>query len=168
MCLSNLKQIGLALEMYAQDHDSVLPYHIITMGTSSSYLTYLGSLEPYARNGGIFQCPSRKDLTWDGPTDTTVSYAYNRDLNGIYRDLPADPSRVLAVMDGVQVSCSYSGGDTFRDVDGTEYTVDPNDGSSPNRVIFARHSGGGNGLFLDGHCKWLKPERVREHLLVSR
>jgi prepilin-type processing-associated H-X9-DG protein len=34
-------------------------------------------------------------------------------------------------------------------------------------VIFARHSGGGNGLFLDAHAKWLKPENVKGHLTVQ-
>ena len=71
---------------------------------------------------------------------------------------------VLLALDGVQVSCSYSGGDTFRDTDGTIYTEDPNQGSSPNRVIFSRHNGGGNGVFLDCHGKWLKAGQVRDHL----
>ena len=163
-CMSNLKQIGLALAMYAQDHDGELPYHLLTLDAAPTYLSYLGALQPYVRNDNLFNCPQRKDIHYDGPTDTAVAYAYNRDLNGMPRDQVEDAASVLAVMDGVQVSCSYTGGDTFRDTDGTEYTEDPNSGTSPNRVIFSRHNDGGNGVFLDGHCKWLKASQVRDFL----
>lgn len=165
-CLSNLRQIGLAAEMYTQDYDGTLPYHLLAVD-DSSYFSYLASLEPYLRNSGILVCPERRDLDYSGPTDTTLAYVYNRDLNGLFKDMVDDPSSVLLALDGVQVSCSYTGGDTFRDTDGTIYTEDPNRGDGPNRVIFARHNDGGNGVFLDGHGKWLKASKVRGFLKTS-
>jgi prepilin-type N-terminal cleavage/methylation domain-containing protein/prepilin-type processing-associated H-X9-DG protein len=166
-CLSNLRQIGLAMTMYVQDFDGVAPYHLIAVGGTSTYYSYLSVLSPYMRNSGILVCPERRDIDYDGPTDTTIAYAYNRDLNGYCLDAVEDGSSVLLVMDGVQVSCSYSAGDTFRDTDGTTYTEDPNDGESPNRIIFSRHNSGGNGVFVDGHAKWLKASHVREHLKTN-
>ena len=163
-CLSNLKQIGLAVDMYAQDYDGALPYHLITFDGGTTYFSYLGCLTPYVRSADLFQCPERRDIDYLGPTDTTLAYAYNRDLNGRVRDQVQDTASVLLSMDSVQASCSYTAGDTFRDIDGTTYDVDPNNGTSPNRVIFSRHNEGGNGVFLDCHAKWLKAGQVREHL----
>ena len=166
-CLSNLRQIGLGVDLYSQDYDGALPYHLLSMGDGSTYASYFAALMPYLRNSGILSCPERRDLEYTGPTDTSLAYVYNRDLNGFPRDNVSDAASVLLCLDGVQASCSYSGGDTFRDTDGTAYEADPNQGSSPNRTIFARHNGGGNGVFLDGHGKWLKAERVRESLKTN-
>ncbi len=165
-CLSNLKQIGLAMTMYADDFDGLMPYHIITIGASSTYLNYLGTLEPYVRNSDIFVCPERRDIDFAGNDDTSLCYVYNRELNGAMMDVMGDPAGVLSVMDGVAVSCRYIGDEIFVDIDGSTYTEDPNEGTSPNRVIFSRHNDGGNCLFLDGHAKWLRPEEVSKHLQV--
>lgn len=165
-CLSNLKQIGLALEMYVQDYDETLPYHLISIDMGGTYVNWLSGVEPYCRNARVFECPSLRDDHYEGPTDTTLSYPYNRDLNGRFLGSIEEPSEVIVCLDGVQASCSYSGGDTFRDTDGTVYTEDPNTGTSPNRVIFSRHNGGGNCLFVDGHVKWLRAQRVRDGLRV--
>jgi prepilin-type N-terminal cleavage/methylation domain-containing protein/prepilin-type processing-associated H-X9-DG protein len=166
-CLSNLRQIGLTVDMYSQDYDGLLPYHLLALGGGSTFASYFAALEPYLRNRGILTCPERRDIDYSGPTDTSLAYVYNRDLNGFARDSVSDASAVLLSLDGVQASCSYSGGDTFRDTDGTIYEDDPNEGTSPNRIIFARHSGGGNGVFLDGHGKWLKAGHVREYLQTN-
>ena len=55
-CLSNLKQLGLSLIMYAQDYDGTLmqtTYEIPTLKTHWSYV-----VQPYTKNLGIFVCPS--------------------------------------------------------------------------------------------------------------
>ena len=165
-CLSNLHQIGIALEMYAQDHDETMPYHLLCIDFGTTFANWLSALDPYCRNTGIYECPSRRDDGYDGLTDRTLAYVYNRDLNGRFTAELQEPAEVIVSLDGVQASCSYSGGDTFRDSDGTVYTEDPNDGTSPHRVIFSRHNDGGNCLFVDSHTKWLKPDRVRPGLRV--
>jgi prepilin-type N-terminal cleavage/methylation domain-containing protein/prepilin-type processing-associated H-X9-DG protein len=59
-CLSNLKQLGLAQSMYAQDNDETLPkgYHRLPDG--SDYPWYL-QVAPYTRNVSIFRCPSDRN-----------------------------------------------------------------------------------------------------------
>jgi prepilin-type N-terminal cleavage/methylation domain-containing protein/prepilin-type processing-associated H-X9-DG protein len=62
-CLSNLKQVGLGLQMYAQDWDETLPpaNHVHDFGSPKVLErtpSFLGSLIPYTKNRAIFACPS--------------------------------------------------------------------------------------------------------------
>ncbi len=52
-CLSNEKQIGLAMLMYVQDYDEILPV------CGSNYETYqiAAKLVPYIKSNPIFKCP---------------------------------------------------------------------------------------------------------------
>lgn len=59
-CLSNLKQIGLALQMYAQDYDMLLPLANEYPGTDGPPGLY-DVIEPYVKNEQIFRCPSDRD-----------------------------------------------------------------------------------------------------------
>jgi prepilin-type N-terminal cleavage/methylation domain-containing protein/prepilin-type processing-associated H-X9-DG protein len=52
-CLSNMKQIGLAVMMYSQDYDSVLP---VTLDNEPYVFTT--RLTPYIKNRQIYKCPS--------------------------------------------------------------------------------------------------------------
>src|SRR4051812_23178535 len=50
-CLSNLKQIGLAMTMYAQDYDETLPLYVVDWSTLI--------LQPYIKNLAVVTvCPS--------------------------------------------------------------------------------------------------------------
>src|SRR3712207_2449336 len=62
-CLSNLKQVGLGLQMYAQDWDETLPpaNHVHDFGSPrvlERTPSFLGSLIAYTKNRKIFACPS--------------------------------------------------------------------------------------------------------------
>ena len=61
VCLSNMKQIGLALGMYMQDCDQIFPPGGLkdweaTKKTDRNLLAI--QLQPYAKNTQIFRCPS--------------------------------------------------------------------------------------------------------------
>ncbi len=88
-CLSNLKQIALAMLMYAQDYDEVWPISVYyTNGWSVEHAwdftldwstwppqTSGGLIWPYTRNGQINACPTAKTLqSWGRPY---TGYAYN-------------------------------------------------------------------------------------------
>jgi len=78
-CISNLKQLGLALYMYAQDNDDYFPNW--DNGVSQSYLNIFQApyaFYPYARNYRLFYCPSGQwwraetyKATWTGMTAAT-------------------------------------------------------------------------------------------------
>jgi prepilin-type N-terminal cleavage/methylation domain-containing protein/prepilin-type processing-associated H-X9-DG protein len=58
-CLSNCKQIGLALNNYTEDHDGGLPYNPYSASPLRTRL-WFHCLFPYTKNAQIFQCPSHK------------------------------------------------------------------------------------------------------------
>ena len=60
-CLSNLKQIGLGIEQYKQDYDSMYPmaYFYVNGATSGGgYVHWSGSVQPYVKSEQLFVCPS--------------------------------------------------------------------------------------------------------------
>jgi prepilin-type N-terminal cleavage/methylation domain-containing protein len=65
-CLSNMKQIGLASNMYATDYDElIVPSN---MGNVGATVSWPSLLHPYVKNEGIFVCPSGEP----GPTARTI------------------------------------------------------------------------------------------------
>jgi prepilin-type N-terminal cleavage/methylation domain-containing protein/prepilin-type processing-associated H-X9-DG protein len=61
VCKSNMKQIGLAMAMYQQDYDQMFPPGGLksweaTKKTDRNLLAV--QLQPYAKNDGVFHCPS--------------------------------------------------------------------------------------------------------------
>ncbi len=79
-CFSNLRQVGLAVSMYAQDYDRQLPFAA----------SWHDAVYPYLKNEYVFQCPSAED-------QTQSSYGLNRRITGLH--LPDLSNPVEAVMD---------------------------------------------------------------------
>ncbi|NSW55602.1 MAG: DUF1559 domain-containing protein [Armatimonadetes bacterium] len=64
-CVSNLRQLGLAAHMYAQDFDEMMPcdYHACNSSTTHSRL--VAQILPYIKNRQIMYCPSASKIaTW--------------------------------------------------------------------------------------------------------
>ncbi|HOC02601.1 MAG TPA: DUF1559 domain-containing protein [bacterium] len=89
VCMSNLKQIGLALKMYSQDYDESFPYRGgPTLSNETAYaMCYLfgrvwnttgPASKPcpnYLKNTGMIVCPSARDIKYNGdPENTTVAF----------------------------------------------------------------------------------------------
>lgn len=66
-CLSNLKQIGLATLMYAQDYDETWPLMVATGFSTPGNVLFndarwvMELVQPYAKNARIFVCPGDPD-----------------------------------------------------------------------------------------------------------
>jgi prepilin-type N-terminal cleavage/methylation domain-containing protein/prepilin-type processing-associated H-X9-DG protein len=61
-CLSNMKQIGLSLRMYATDYDETYPniyqgWGAPTPGSNEGWM-WKNAVQPYIKNKGIWNCPS--------------------------------------------------------------------------------------------------------------
>ncbi len=72
-CTSNMRQIGLAIISYTQDHDETYPPS--QSGPNNALLSWPTIIQPYIKNEGVFVCPSgepsqvARDLT-GGSTGT--------------------------------------------------------------------------------------------------
>jgi prepilin-type N-terminal cleavage/methylation domain-containing protein/prepilin-type processing-associated H-X9-DG protein len=109
-CLSNAKQLGLALQMYVQDYDETFFAQaswgeIAELGAGSwgpSYLSYIRwptAHLPYIKSQQVFQCPSDKDrqrgyypapgIDWGGTVPFPMSYGPNLHLFAMDYSNPA-------------------------------------------------------------------------------
>jgi prepilin-type N-terminal cleavage/methylation domain-containing protein/prepilin-type processing-associated H-X9-DG protein len=63
-CLSNVKQLGLGVAMYAQDHDDFMPYNYAYTWPGQRELYYWQDLcRPYVKNEAVYSCPSASPHT---------------------------------------------------------------------------------------------------------
>jgi prepilin-type N-terminal cleavage/methylation domain-containing protein/prepilin-type processing-associated H-X9-DG protein len=176
-CISNLKQIGTAMQMYVQDYDEVYPpsnYRIYNADGSQGNFLWYSMLEPYVKIGfsgssntlsnstraSIWVCPSFRTSYPDGIAASTPerSYAGNAILMppmGWGRPEPFPPVVSVASVQyssqRVLVSPSRGGAVWTLADQGNSEGVDVN-----YRVARFRHNGGANYLLTDGHAKWYK------------
>ncbi len=82
-CVSNGRQIGLALRMYVQDYDETFPiYHAYQFNPPPWTPGHLGiemELEPYVKNRQIWRCPDDHGSPWqrtDVPWASNYAEAY--------------------------------------------------------------------------------------------
>ncbi len=110
-CQANLRDLQLALAMYAQDNDGFFPLRPPPGGnyTGSRWKAWpmrfvfrdgykdipevAGPIEPYVKNVSIYACPSDPALWGDGGSEGVVGvYTWNLDLSGKrYDDVANEP-----------------------------------------------------------------------------
>ncbi|MDD3928039.1 MAG: DUF1559 domain-containing protein [bacterium] len=158
-CQSNLKQIGMALLMYASDHDDITVRYDYGGKSWVRLLAEGGYIpNPTAKtdNKSIMICPSDPSPTpitawFQGAVES--SYGYN-----LYQNTPAQPyGTSMAFMGDVPnptIALCVTGNRSCK-----------LDGSDTNEA--RHHSGGDNYLFLDGHVKWLKVNLVTATLTTK-
>lgn len=102
-CLSNEKQLGLALTQYVQDFDEVYPIGTSGTGGYVSIFGTAGQLYPYIRNVNVFSCPS--DPTVASPPNVPLSYSYNQNFGGT--DAATYTGRELALLNSPAKTVAY-------------------------------------------------------------
>lgn len=90
-CTSNMKQVALALGMYAQDYDETLPFQgnpanpAADVGNyaASTLAVWINAAQPYVKNAGVWWCPSALRHTGAPPNAASDSnYWYNGHASG--------------------------------------------------------------------------------------
>lgn len=133
-CASNLKQIGLAMNMYSNDNSGNYPGYTDSTTTSVTELNSIGKLfDSYVTDRRIFKCPSDGGVTEANVltlTTTNTSFTVS--------------------------TCSYGYDDNHTNLDdpGTAMAADARGASSINYLSDNHNTKGQNVLYLDGHVEW--------------
>lgn len=158
-CMSNMKQISLAIISYASDYDNCTPCWDTneTATPLNNHNTWDAVIMPYMKNTQILVCPDNK---WNRDTPTTPAnignqsgpkrgYAIARYAANMDQDSPPNPTMTVlltekgaytpgTMCDAPAEYCQQSGYDANYGSSGTDF----------------RHNGGNNFAYLDGHAKW--------------
>ncbi len=146
-CLSNMRQLGMACQQYAQDWDDHIPGLYNTADVVSypsgnlGYCSWSSQIYPYVKSRNVFDCPDATSThKWgDGNMANSFSYGSNFVLSitwlGYIPTLGqlAYPSQTILLGDSDNYALSQSG-----------------------NVCANRHNEGLNYSFGDGHAKWYK------------
>ena len=93
-CISNLKQIGVALQIYTDENETRYPWAEARRTTPIFATNMLTISQVLSNNVGgaikVFQCPGDKP---DYFTAELTSYEWNAGLNGMNADRPTAPKR---------------------------------------------------------------------------
>jgi prepilin-type N-terminal cleavage/methylation domain-containing protein/prepilin-type processing-associated H-X9-DG protein len=164
-CLSNMRQVGLGLQMYAQDWDETLPLsetkEYPNFGDPQSPPNFLAGIIPYVKSRGIFACPSSIDAgtVYKGFGCTELSCS-SLQGNGVVigRALAAVPSPAeiiyldenryrwhVAWLRPRLVNAARQQYQWWHWNQGPEGKIEQYSNV---------HSGGGNLVFVDGHAKY--------------
>ena len=177
VCLSNMKQIGLALTQYTQDYDEKMFFRANWANSRSGKVptvptvnTWWNQLLPYIKSDAVFVCPSDGNVTnpVGGPVTNT-----NVDLNG--QPMPRsyiacssaeslainqiqDPVETMVITEkwGTDYTCSPTGSSCVTDSWIEPFNGDMGvDATDPTRMFKTgnRHTGRLTCAFFDGHAK---------------
>jgi prepilin-type N-terminal cleavage/methylation domain-containing protein/prepilin-type processing-associated H-X9-DG protein len=149
-CLSNVKQIALAADMYCADYDGCYPMNFFA--SSVGLYTFYHGLLPYMKNNQLLDCPSEKDRIKMSEM-AAIGYpiapgVVSTGYNGNYA-LFNDGTTARPVVNQSQLPFPA---DTFVMGDG-EIEAAPTPFDSP---VVNAHNEGFNACFADGHGKWTK------------
>jgi len=163
-CQSNMKQLMLAINMYAQDYDEVLPgenYDFGGGGNATGDGSWRGAIYPYVKNAQVFVCPSHRPDSplFDGRYNdkgTNSSYAINDAHQDAGAPTPPVNQALAAIEDSASVIFLIESTGAPDDITVAENTR----GWVPTGSWATRHSDGSIYGFVDGHVKWLKPTAI--------
>jgi prepilin-type N-terminal cleavage/methylation domain-containing protein/prepilin-type processing-associated H-X9-DG protein len=176
-CASNLKQVGLAWNMYCQDWDERTP------GFTGGYCTFPGStdpgwaclilplipppkwyidptralLYPYLKNGQMAKCSVASPNVWNLPN--IGAYGYNHFyLVWAGKKVTGGQAQITEGTSYVTLPMIKNPSETVCFMDYVDMIVYPppfGDGRTKGE-LGSRHNDGWNVLWVDGHVKWYK------------
>jgi len=185
-CMSNLKQIGLAIIQYTQDFDEKYP-----IANNGSGLTWYAVLQPYVKSYQVFTCPTAGQINLPNTSNRQYSGGYGWNISGtqtfaniangfgysntnwgtpngngpLSLATVPEPAETIIVADpasngyknNAYFAVGYSTGNSYTPVlHGGQ--VGPFTGDGTLSAVAA--GGGGNYLFADGHVKFVQASQA--------
>jgi prepilin-type N-terminal cleavage/methylation domain-containing protein/prepilin-type processing-associated H-X9-DG protein len=183
-CLSNVKQLALAIQMYVGDYDETLPRGT-DWGNGLSHYQFPDLLNPYIKNANIWACPSYSQNWpkypappgggngWWSTILGPMSYGLNYRLMPTWRERRLGeckaPAETWVIGDSVSFDVCWGRWEAlaYASLCGWQTPC-----GSPNTVWQnaenSRHNGGENIAFLDGHAKWLNASTIMQNLVSDQ
>lgn len=183
-CVSNLKQIGLAAQMYAQDYDErfcVNSYYMIP-GDYNSIVTWDNMLGPYikagiaktgtetasattgfdafAKGSPFFKCPSDGISRGGSPIPWAPrSYSWN---TGPFGDTGVGVGTSLAAITIPASTIQIAERPVNNNITNFNSAWNVDSPATQAAALNGKptHSEGWNYVFVDGHVKWFRPEQT--------
>lgn len=176
-CLSNMRQIGMAISLYEDDNDERIFFRTVSATsigrtrvlkptlmskTTNTPLYYREQwytiLMPYVKSTGVWVCPSDSKPTLspdvNGIADIPRSYIVSAAIEDLTLSEVDDPTDTIVVTEKWSAPS-----DTW--VDQMDGDMLPKNGSPTEMNTPAnRHQGGMNCAFFDGHAKWTTPSAI--------
>jgi len=162
-CLSNVKQLMLAIMQYVQDYDEKMPT-CWTGASTYEHPFWYEKVGPYLKNSQVLLCPSAREYS-------TVAYGYNYMYLGgtggpaISIAQIQTPSQMLVLCD------SYDDGSAgnFHVYAPSAWTMHGGTYDENNTGnVDPRHNEGANVGWADGHAKWFKLNALDDEELWDR
>lgn len=164
-CMSQMKQIGLAITQYSMDNDDRYPPR--NSISNNAAVSWRKSIDPYVKSANIYECPANPvrdipDIEKDG---YTRSYAVNstsptvNTLGGPYADRKNTISinaisKIESVIMITETTAAFS---DFNVLNKAAFTR-PTNSTHNTGNLFAGHKGCTSMLFADCHVKQMNPQ----------
>ncbi len=156
-CVNGLKQIGLAVHLYADDNEDSFPL------SSHSKASWVVTIAPYVESNLLYRC------TMDRHPTRRYSYCINDFLTPKPFGAPTlNYSKVTSVPSPgdtfymAEADEKFTGSDHFHFADASTGGFEPE--SFVSQVAAERHLGGANYLFVDSHVETMKWPAVSKRL----
>jgi prepilin-type N-terminal cleavage/methylation domain-containing protein/prepilin-type processing-associated H-X9-DG protein len=167
-CLSNLKQLELSLLMYVSDNDQSYPRSPNGLYganrdavNNAAYVLWPNQIYPYVLNQAMYLCPSdfyiagscgganSGGYAYKGSPMTAGSYGINMMLPGLTAAQIDYPAEMMGLTDANSPEVGPRNSAAHDQICCDSYPSAP-----------ARHNGGANQSYNDGHAKWISMSSI--------
>ncbi|MBM3476867.1 MAG: DUF1559 domain-containing protein [Armatimonadetes bacterium] len=168
VCNSNLRQLGIAAHMYAQDYDEWFPCDYYPCNSSLTHMRLVRQITPYVKNMQIMYCPSVTRISqWLPDFDNTpanqaagnISYYYYSFDQVLSTVTPPRPSWSTWICWGFLPGRGVTGPRVMSEMWDTNYWLWTDGWCKLTRDTYGvnihqSHAGSINICYLDGHVKF--------------